>query len=497
MAIYKNKASQKLAVFAYDSTTGAAQTGDAANISAQISLDGAATAATNDAAPTELDANDAPGVYLFDMTQAETNADLLVLAAVSSTDNILLEPLLVYTQPEVRTANLTQIAGNGTNATNLGTAAGNYSATRGLAGTALPAAAADAAGGLPISDAGELDLDAKLAETNEVTAARMAALTDWINGGRLDLLIDAIKASTDNLPASPAAVSDIPTTAQIEAALINEGDGQQLIDAILQVINSSLDLPALELTAIGQAVRTELATELGRIDAAITTRLAAAGYTAPDNASAVAAAASAASIDGKLTAARAGYLDALNVSGTLAHSDTAATYRADLSAAQAILDKLNQTLEDNGGTHRFTVAALAQAPSGGGGGSTINVGAIASTVQSGEVESGPTLLYQHEGLTRTWGIVDEDGAAIDIDGLDTLFVAHDRDTPTPVGTLFEIVGTGASSNAAFAFDGSTHTAASFDGYYTILINPDSDATRKVVAHGRLTIQAGPKEHPDP
>jgi len=34
-----------------------------------------------------------------------------------------------------------------------------WSATRGLAGTALPDAAADAAGGLPISDAGGLDLD--------------------------------------------------------------------------------------------------------------------------------------------------------------------------------------------------------------------------------------------------------------------------------------------------------------------------------------------------
>lgn len=37
-----------------------------------------------------------------------------------------------------------------------------YSATRGLGGTALPDAAADAAGGLPISDAGGLDLDTLL-----------------------------------------------------------------------------------------------------------------------------------------------------------------------------------------------------------------------------------------------------------------------------------------------------------------------------------------------
>lgn len=75
-----------------------------------------------------------------------------------------------------------------------------FSATRGLTGTALPAVAADGAGGLPISDAGGLDLDTQLAATNEVTAVRMAALTDWINGGRLDLLLDAIKAVTDLLP---------------------------------------------------------------------------------------------------------------------------------------------------------------------------------------------------------------------------------------------------------------------------------------------------------
>lgn len=62
--------------------------------------------------------------------------------------------------------------------------------------TALPNAAADAAAGLPISDAGGLDLDAKLANTNEVTTVRMAALTDWINGGRLDLLLDAVLLDT-------------------------------------------------------------------------------------------------------------------------------------------------------------------------------------------------------------------------------------------------------------------------------------------------------------
>ena len=69
--------------------------------------------------------------------------------------------------------------------------------TRGL--LALPNAASNAAGGLPISDAGGLDLDAKLAETNEVTAARMGALTDWIDAGRLDTILDAIAADVVNL----------------------------------------------------------------------------------------------------------------------------------------------------------------------------------------------------------------------------------------------------------------------------------------------------------
>ncbi len=63
--------------------------------------------------------------------------------------------------------------------------------------TALPDANADAAGGVVISDAGGLDIDTKLANTNEVTVARMGALTDWIDGGRLDLLLDLIKAITD------------------------------------------------------------------------------------------------------------------------------------------------------------------------------------------------------------------------------------------------------------------------------------------------------------
>ena len=144
--MFKNVASQKLAVFAWDNAAGAAKTGDAANISAQISIDGAATAATNDVAPTELDATDAKGVYLFDLTQAETNGDLIIVSAVSATADIDIRPVFSYTVP--------------------------------------------------------------------------AALIDWQDGGRLDLLLDAIKTVTDKfvfttaneVDANVHSVNDVPVT---------------------------------------------------------------------------------------------------------------------------------------------------------------------------------------------------------------------------------------------------------------------------------------------
>lgn len=97
MAIYKNTASQKLAVFAYDKTTGAAKTGDAANITAYLSKDWGAAAAVADTNPTEMDATNMAGWYAFDLTQAESNAEVLVLAPKSSTANVVIDQVQVFT----------------------------------------------------------------------------------------------------------------------------------------------------------------------------------------------------------------------------------------------------------------------------------------------------------------------------------------------------------------------------------------------------------------
>lgn len=99
MGLQKNVASQKIAVYAYDTSADGPKTGDAANITAQISKDFGAAAATNDTNPTELDATDHPGIYVFDLTQAETDADNVLISAVSGTADVVLDPIQVFTVP--------------------------------------------------------------------------------------------------------------------------------------------------------------------------------------------------------------------------------------------------------------------------------------------------------------------------------------------------------------------------------------------------------------
>ncbi len=134
MPIYKNQASQKIAVYAFDPTVAAgtdpAKTGDAANITAKISKDGGTPAATNDVNPTQLHATNNPGIYIFDLTEAETNADLIMISAASSTTNILLDPVEILTTDDP--TNNALITGN----VNDGTpAAGNFDGDAGLSGT--------------------------------------------------------------------------------------------------------------------------------------------------------------------------------------------------------------------------------------------------------------------------------------------------------------------------------------------------------------------------
>lgn len=93
----KNVASQKWIVFAFDLTDNTPKTGDAGNITANLRIDGGAANAVDDTNPAELE----DGFYIFDITQTESNGDLILIAPASSTSNIQVigVPGAVYTTP--------------------------------------------------------------------------------------------------------------------------------------------------------------------------------------------------------------------------------------------------------------------------------------------------------------------------------------------------------------------------------------------------------------
>jgi hypothetical protein len=96
--MFKNVAT-KIALFAFDVTTGAAKTGDAANLTAYVSKDYGTVTVLADTSATEMDATNAKGWYLFDVAQAETNADALLFTGKSSTANVSVVGQYVHTSP--------------------------------------------------------------------------------------------------------------------------------------------------------------------------------------------------------------------------------------------------------------------------------------------------------------------------------------------------------------------------------------------------------------
>lgn len=97
--MFKNVASQKIALFAYDSTTGAPKTGDAANITPYVSKDYGTVTVLGTTTATEMDATNAKGWYSFVLTQAETNGDALLFTGKSSTANAFVVGVLIYSDP--------------------------------------------------------------------------------------------------------------------------------------------------------------------------------------------------------------------------------------------------------------------------------------------------------------------------------------------------------------------------------------------------------------
>lgn len=116
----RNVSGQKILLFAFDYSTNAPKTGDAANLTAYVSKDGGAVTVLTDTTATEMDATNAKGWYSFDVTQTESNADELVFTGKSSTANVSVVGRAITTTPASFTSfvtptgasvNATQFAG--------------------------------------------------------------------------------------------------------------------------------------------------------------------------------------------------------------------------------------------------------------------------------------------------------------------------------------------------------------------------------------------------
>lgn len=122
-----------------------------------------------------------------------------------------------------------------------------FSATRGLAGTALPAAAADAAGGIPISDAGGLDLDTQL---DAAISSRLASADITLSTGKVTVGTNDDKSGYSLSTAGILAIWHQLTSAVATASTM----GKLLVDNIDAAISSRSSHSAPDLSNLDATV---------------------------------------------------------------------------------------------------------------------------------------------------------------------------------------------------------------------------------------------------
>ena len=95
--LLKNVAGQGVYLYAYNVTSGAPDTGDAANITGYYVLDNGTPTAFATANPTEVSSTHMPGVYWQPLSQAGTNGNAAAYAWTSTTSGVQIGPILVFT----------------------------------------------------------------------------------------------------------------------------------------------------------------------------------------------------------------------------------------------------------------------------------------------------------------------------------------------------------------------------------------------------------------
>jgi hypothetical protein len=102
----RNFAGQSIGLYAFDATTQTPKTGDAANIQGFWNPEWIGTVPLASPNATETDAVHAPGWYQFDVAQSETDEDVVLFTAVSTTPNVVIPGMLVTLTPKDFTRNV-------------------------------------------------------------------------------------------------------------------------------------------------------------------------------------------------------------------------------------------------------------------------------------------------------------------------------------------------------------------------------------------------------
>ena len=168
------------------------------------------------------------GYYSLTLTTALTDTEGMVVVVVQDDSDTLpvkqeymvlseaaWDSLYVAKDTGFMDVNVKAVSEDTTAADNLELACDAYSVTRGLTGTALPAAVADAAGGVAISTAGSLDIDAT--DANVTLVLQDTAVIGALGAGLTDI--------TGRLPSVlTKGTSDSGTTLTMVDSVRSEGD---------------------------------------------------------------------------------------------------------------------------------------------------------------------------------------------------------------------------------------------------------------------------------
>ena len=199
---------------AWDTSANAPKTGDSANHTLRWIKDGTAAAPTNSAS--EVDATNAPGEYKVTLTSAEAQTPIGKLAGASSTADVSIIPVSIAFEH-------------------------------------IPDAAPDAAGGLPVSDAGGLDLDTLLGALNGHTAQTGDSYA-IVNGDHgLVSIQDDIDTLQAKIVGTLAAGTHNPQTGD-SFAITNSGThGLAALKVLIDVIDGIVDGILIDTAEIGPA----------------------------------------------------------------------------------------------------------------------------------------------------------------------------------------------------------------------------------------------------